>query len=95
MINHLALEQKQTSRRRRNVKGKKSKIGCEQSCYCVHYHITTGRQRMSVGLVVAVWKREQVKLQEMFLVETLNYFIKAIVIVRQIQCCMFTLIIIC
>lgn len=91
MINHLALEQKETSWRRRNVKGKKSKIDCEQSCYCVHYHITMCRQKMSVGLVVAIWKREQVKLQGILLAEPFNYFIKAIVTVRQIQRPMFNI----
>lgn len=53
MINHLALKQKQTCQRRRNVKGKKSKVGCEQNYYCNHHHITTCGQRMSVGLIVA------------------------------------------
>lgn len=91
MINHLALKQKQASQRRRNVKGEKSKIGCEQSCYCVHYHITWCRQRMSVGLMIAIWKREQVKLQGILLAELLNYFIRAIVFVSQIQCCMFNI----
>jgi len=54
MINHLALKHKQTCQSRRNVKGKKSKTGCEQSYYCGHHHLTTCGQRMSVGLMVAM-----------------------------------------
>lgn len=54
MINYLLLKQKQICQRKKNVKGKKSKIGWEQSYNCDHYHITMCGQRMSVGLIVAM-----------------------------------------